>query len=320
MSLNIAFYGTGQLAQPYLQALARRPDVAVTAVCDLDRRSAEQTAAGWGARVFLSYEAMLQEASPQALWVCVPPQLQGDILLKAVELRIPFFVEPPGALNYEQARNYSQRITEANLVTAVGFSSRYADVVGEAREYLGANPVPLALAWWLCRPEEGAPATAEQLLWTDACLFVDALRFFCGEVERVRSLRAGAGAKESGLIVQLEFASGTVGVLACTTFARPEPRQELELMGEGWSLSFSEGLATLRLAERDRTTILRCLNRPAADQVEAFLAAVATGTHHAAACDYADALSTLAVCHAAVLSARDDRPITLTEVTNAERF
>ena len=90
--------------------------------------------------------------------------------------------------------------------------------------------------------------TAEQLLWTDANRFVDALRLFCGEVERVRSLRAGSGSKESGLVVQLEFASGTVGVLACTTFARPEPRQELELMGDGWSLGFSDGLTTLRLA------------------------------------------------------------------------
>jgi myo-inositol 2-dehydrogenase / D-chiro-inositol 1-dehydrogenase len=318
MSLNVAFFGAGQLAQPYLQALARRPDVAVTGVCDPDRRSAEQTAAGWGGRVFPGYEAMLQEMTPDALWVCVPPQLQADVLPKAIELRIPFFVEPPGALNYERARTYGRQIAEANLVTAVGFSSRYADVVGEAREYLGANPIPLALAWWLCRPEEGTSVTAEQLLWTDACRFVDALRLFCGEVERVRSLRAGSGAKESGLVVQLEFASGTVGVLACTTFARPEPRQELELMGEGWSLGLSESLVTLRLAERDKTTILRCLNVPAADQVQAFLAAVATGSRQAVACDYADALSTLAVCHAAILSAREDRPVMLTEVNNAQ--
>jgi predicted dehydrogenase len=317
MSLNVAFYGAGQLAQPYLQALARRPDVAVTGVCDPDRRAAEQTAAGWGARVFLSFEALLEETTPHALWVCVPPQVQGDVLLKAIDLRIPFFVEPPGALNYEQARAYSRQIAEADLVTAVGFSSRYADVVGEAREYLGANPVPLALAWWLCRPDEGTSMTAEQLLWTDACRFVDALRLFCGEVERVRCLRVGSGAKESGLVVQLEFASSTVGVLACTTFARPEPRQELELMGEGWSLSFSDGLTTLRLAERDKTTILRRLNVPAVDQVQAFLAAVATCNRQAVSCDYADALNTLAVCHAAVLSAREDRPVTLTEVSNA---
>jgi predicted dehydrogenase len=314
MTLNVAFCGAGQRAQPYLQALARRPDIAVTAVCDSDRRAAEQTASGWGAKVFLSYEAMLQEAPPQALWVCGSPQMQGEATLKAAELRIPFFVEPPGAANYEQARIVGKRVREADLVTTVGFSSRYADVVLEAREYLGANAIPLALAWWLCRPDHDAPATALELVWTEACRFVDALRLFCGEVERVRSLRAGASTHEGGLVAQLEFVSGTVGVLTCTAFAGPEPRQELQLMGEGWSLAFGDGLATLRLAERDKTTILRGLNQPAADQVQAFLAAAASGVPDAVACSYADALPTLAVCHALALSAQEDRPVLLAEL------
>src|SRR5260370_26760836 len=98
MGFNVAFYGAGDLAHPSLDALAGRADVRVVAVCDLDRRAAEQTAAGWGARVFLSSEAMLDEAGPDALWVCVPPRLQGDVLLRAAERGIPFFVVPPGAV------------------------------------------------------------------------------------------------------------------------------------------------------------------------------------------------------------------------------
>src|SRR5262245_51654856 len=78
MSFYLAFYGAGDAARPYLDALARRPDVQVTAVCDLDRRTAEQVAAGWNAQVFLSYDAMLSEVRPDALWVCVAPHLQGD--------------------------------------------------------------------------------------------------------------------------------------------------------------------------------------------------------------------------------------------------
>jgi predicted dehydrogenase len=314
MAFNIAFYGAGREAQPYLQALARRADVSLTAVCDPDRRAAEQTAAGWGAQVFPSYEAMLQAVRPDALWVCLPRELHGEILGKAAQLSIPFFVEPPGALDYERARLQGRLIQQANLVTTVGFSGRYADVAQEARQYLGANPIPLALGWWLCQPEHRSINSAEHLLWTQACRLVDALRFFCGEVNRVRALTAGAGTSEGGLIIQLEFAGSTVGVLACTTFARPEPRIELELMGEGWSLALGEDLTSLRLAERDKTTILRCLNVPAADQVTAFLAAVAAKNPAAVASGYADALRTLAVCHAAVVSAREARPVTVAEI------
>jgi predicted dehydrogenase len=319
MALDVAFYGAGPLAQPYLDALARRADVQVAAVCDVDRRAAEQTAAGWGARVFLSYEAMLEEASPAVLWICVPPHLQGDVILRAAERAIPFFVEPPGAVDYPRARLYGRLVEQARLVTAVGFTGRHADVAQEAREYLGAKAVPLALGWWLCPPSDDGPtATAAGQLWTDACRLVDAMRFFCGEAARVRALPAGGSAGPAGLVLQLEFVSGTVGMLTCAAFARPEPRVELELLGEGWALVLGRDLATLRLDERDRTTILRCLKSPAEQQTAAFLDAVMRESPVAAAVGYADALKTLAVCHAAAVSAREGRAVDVAEVEHLQ--
>ncbi|HKI35578.1 MAG TPA: Gfo/Idh/MocA family oxidoreductase [Gemmataceae bacterium] len=320
MTLSTAFYGAGERAQPYLRALARRADVRVTGVCDPDRRAAEAVAAGWGAGVFPSPEALLREARPDALWVCVPPHALGEVLLRAAEQGVPFFVEPPGAADYAGARLVGKRVSQADLVTAVGFATRYTDVLAEAREYLGAKALPLALGWWL-RPttEEEGPTTAAGLLWAEAAGLVDALRYFCGDVARVHALSAGAAG--GGLVVQLELASGGVGVLTCTAYPRPDPRAELELLGEGWTLGFAaptEGaapaLATLRLVERDRTTILRRLNDPAADHAAAFLEAVAARKPAAVPTGYAESLRTLAVCHAAAVSAREGRPVTVAEV------
>ena len=323
MTLSAAFYGAGERAQPYLRALARRSDVRVTAVCDPDRRAAEAVAAGWGAGVFPTPEAMLREARPDVLWACVPPHLQGDVLLRAADQGVPFFVEPPGAADFAAARACGRRVSDARLVTAVGFATRYTDVLAEAREYLGAKSLPLALGWWL-RPggADDGPATAAGLLWAEACGLVDALRFFCGDVTRVHALNAGAAG--GGLVVQLELASGGVGVMTCTAYPRPDPRAELELLGEGWTLGFAaptEGaapaLATLRLVERDRTTILRRLNDPAADHAAAFLEAVAARKLDAVPTGYAEALRTMAVCQAAAVSAREGRPVTVAEVEMA---
>jgi predicted dehydrogenase len=310
MSVNVAFYGAGEAARPYLDALARRRDVQLIGVCDLDRRAAEQVAAGWGASVYLSYEAMLQEACPDALWVCVPPQLQGDVLLRAAGQRVPFFVQPPGAMSHERAVQYGELVREARLVSCVGFPAAYTDVAREAREFLGTNTVPLALGWWL-RPAEGT-GKAAGLLWNEACLLVDALRYFCGEVSRVQAFAAGPQPAESGgLVLHLSFRRGTVGVLTLATFARPEPRVELELSGEGWSLGFGDELASLRVAEADKTTILKRVNRPAEEQVSLFLEAVAAGDPAKVPTGYADALMTLSVCHAAAVSAREGRPVEL---------
>jgi predicted dehydrogenase len=239
------------------------------------------------------------------------PALHADVLPRAAERGLPFFVEPPGAVDFEQARLCGRLVEEANLVTAVGFWGRFADVAQEAREYLGANAVPLALGWWLC-PRADAFSSAAANLWADACRLIDHFRFFCGEVTRVRATSAGAAG--GGLVVQLEGAGGTVGVVTCATFARPEPRVQLELLGEGWSLSFGRDLQTLRLDERDRTTLLRCQNNPAARHVEAFLEAVAAGDPTLCPVGYGEALRTLAVCHAATLSAREGRAVALAEV------
>jgi predicted dehydrogenase len=320
MTLSVAFYGVGERAQPYLEALGRRRDVQILGVCDLDRRSAEQVAAGWGSQVFLSYEAMLEQARPDALWVCVPPHLQGDVILRAAEQRIPFFVVPPGAVSFERARVYCQAVQTSGIVTAVGFPTRYTDVVREAREYLGTNPVPLALGWWLSPPHEAGTASATGVLWSEACLMLDALRCLCGEVVRVHAFRGGAAPDDTEsagalgtLVVHLEMARGGVGVLTLATFARPEPRIELELLGENWTLSFGRDLVSLSVIESDKTTTLRRLNQPAADHAAAFLDAVTRGQPDSES-DYPAALQTLILCQAACRSAQEGRAISVAEV------
>src|SRR5262249_21856878 len=157
-----------------------------------------------------------------------------DVLLKAAQRRIPFFVDPPGAVDFPRGCLYGKAVAEAKLISAIGFRARSTDVVQEAREYLGTNKVPLMLGWWLHPPTEDPGSSAVELLWTEACQLVDVFRLFCGDVTRVRALAAGGGADRGGLVLQLEFATGTIGMLTCATFARPEPRIQLEMLGEGW--------------------------------------------------------------------------------------
>ncbi len=100
-------------------------------------------------------------------------------------------------------------------------------------------------------------------------------------------------------------------MLTLATFTRPEPRVELELSGEGWSLTFGDGLESLRVAERDKITILKRLNVPAEEQVKAFLDAVAAGDPSQVATRYANALDVLSVCQAAAVSLSEGRAVEL---------
>jgi predicted dehydrogenase len=304
--MNLAFFGTGELARPYLNALARRDDVRIVAVCDPDPRAAEAVAAGWGARVFPHYEPMLEESAPAALWVCVPPRLQGGVLERAVALGVPFFVEPPGAPDDATARRLARRIAEANLVAAVGYSARYVDVIREAKEYLGINAVPLTLGWWLTGPAE-PDQPAAGLLWGEACRLIDMVRYFSGEVAAV----CAAAPSAEALTCTLRLANGTTATLACAAYELAEPRVELELLGEGWYFRFLEALTVLRLAEKDKTTIIRQMNAPHAEHAAAFLEAVRSGDPSAVACPYADACVTMHVCQAILDASREGRWVDL---------
>src|SRR5206468_4285514 len=147
----------------------------------------------------------------------------------------------------------------------------------------------------------GPPPAATEYLRTDAAPLIDALRFFLGDVARVRALAPAAGA----LTLQLEFTAGAAATLTCATFARPDPRHEMELLRDECSLRFADGLRTLYLCEPDKTTILRSMNSAAAEATRAFLDAVQAGAPDAVSPGYGDALRTLAVCHAAALSVEE---------------
>jgi len=314
MAQRIAFFGVGDAARPYLDVLGRRSDVNLVGVCDLDRRAAEQVAAGWGATVFPSFDTLLAEPL-DALWICVAPSQQGEVIPRAVERRVPFFIVAPGALDYPRAVQFARAVQEAKLVTGVGFPTAYTDIVREAREYVGTNVVPLTLGWWL-RParDDNAPA-ATALLWNEACLLIDVLRTFCGEVKQIHAFAAGTTTEpdqHGGMVLHLAFVRGTIAVVTLATFPRPEPRVELELIGEGWTLTFESGLRSLRVVERDKTTILRGLNNPVEEQCATFLDAVKRNEPGVVPCGNLDALVTLHICHAARESARLGQPVAFT--------
>jgi predicted dehydrogenase len=307
-AVRIAFFGAGDEAQPYLRALSRRADVEMMGICDADQRAAEEIAAGWGARVHADPTALLGEA-PEAAWICTQFR-QGELALECAQRRIPFFVIPPGSSDFERARATARALAGQKLVTAVSYPARHVDIVRDAREFLEQNPVPLLSATWVRSPGDDGARDGVKTLWADACILVDAMRWFNGDVAQVWARSTPDG----GLAVQLDFENGTAGSLTCAAFPRPEPRATLELIRPDSTVWLENQFATLRLEEPDKTTILRRLNQPAEDAVAGFLQALEERNPEAIQPDYLDAFRTLAVCRAAAQSAEEKRAVDLAEL------
>jgi len=80
-------------------------------------------------------------------------------------------------------------------------------------------------------------------------------------------------------------------------------------------MHFAQHNDTLRLIERDKTTILRQMNPAAAAQAAAFLEAVQAGDPTLVAPTFGEAAQTLAVCQAALRAAQEGRWVEVNELT-----
>src|SRR5674476_274942 len=148
--LKIAMVGCGGICDFHLSHLVLFDDVEFVGFMDIrPERALEKATKAGGGKVYDDYITMLEDAKPDALYICVPPDQHGFIELEAIKRGIPFLVEKPMALNMELAYSIRDAAEKAGLVTAVGFQDRYLDIIDKTKELLEGRTVGLVEGSWL---------------------------------------------------------------------------------------------------------------------------------------------------------------------------
>src|SRR5215472_749148 len=130
--------GAGWIGQRHAEALARRGDVVVTAVCDLDTgRAARVAELAGGARVFADWREMLDGADLDALWICTPPRAHAAPAVAALDRGLPLYLEKPIARSGQDAARIVGAAARGNAVCAIGYQWRAVDVLADLRGALG---------------------------------------------------------------------------------------------------------------------------------------------------------------------------------------
>ena len=76
---RLGFIGLGQIARMHWEHLVTRGDVELTAFCDIDESRLHPPASQYGARAFTDYKRMLEDTELEAIYICVPPYVDGEI-------------------------------------------------------------------------------------------------------------------------------------------------------------------------------------------------------------------------------------------------
>jgi predicted dehydrogenase len=309
MTMRVAFIGAGWIAGIHLDALARLGRSELVGVVSGSPERAAEVASRWGGAAYPDPDRMLDEARPDAVYLCVPPHRAVEIGERLVERGIPFLAEKPlAAADAEGPARLAAAIERSGLVVAVGYHLRGLEVVSEIRRRFAALPPRMVVARWLGstpppawwgRVDQGGGQVVEQ-----ATHFYDLARHLLGEAEVLgaASTRDPAASPPSIDVVDataalLRFDRGAIGSFANTrrltssrieiefvsddllTTLRPEPER-----GQGgWQATFDDGRAVEHVpAGRD----------PYEVQAEAFLDAVASRDGSRVLSSYADALRT----------------------------
>jgi predicted dehydrogenase len=221
--LRVAVIGAGKQANwRHYPSIASMPDVEIAALSDLVAERAAETAKRWNVpRTYQSYEQMLAEVDPQAVYVIMGPQFVFEPASYALKQGRHVFVEKPPAVTLNALKLLAYEAEVNHCLTMVGFQRRFLPAMTELKARVEARgPIhSVAVANLKSTRDLTRPAATGLLdqLTSDGMHAVDNLRWLCGgEVAHVTSSVRTLyvpGPVANAVMAQVEFTSGAVGQL-----------------------------------------------------------------------------------------------------------
>ena len=311
-SLQVALLGAGWIAADHAAALAKRDDVELVAICDLDRERAERLAPPTAA-VYEGWEELLERERVDAVWVCLPPLHHREPTVNALARGIDVYLEKPIARTPDDAEAIVAAAARSGSVCAVGYQWHATEVLDDLREALADQEIALVVGrsigptgsrpWFLDRAQGGGNILER------GSHQIDLVRAIAGEVDRVQA------AASDVLLGQAEGERGDIEDAA--TLVLHLAGGGLATIVVGWTRDGQPGLygadvvateSTLHLTldpdfsldgvSRGRTVRARSREHPFMRSIGRFFEAVHTGDPARVFCTPADAARTLAVAAA----------------------
>ncbi len=313
--LKVGIIGCGGIGSWHFSHLIEFADVEMVGFCDIIIERAEnfKNKAGTG-KAYEIYTDMLDDAKPDAVYVCVPPHCHGAIEMAVIERGIPFLVEKPMALDMPTAEKICAAAKEKNLITAVGFQDRYLDLTDKIKEYLIGKQVGLVTGawvggipgvwWWRKRETSGGQIVEQNIHIFDMTryLFGEPVSVFCAAGKGIVDPESeeynvpGYDVEDYSSAV-ITFESGVVATIftACYTKQGGGMRSGMNIYCKDATIEYTlRSGVKYRDAETSEETVRQEDQGVTEDRT--FIDAVKSGDRSKIRSPYSDALKSLRLC------------------------
>ncbi|HUX22827.1 MAG TPA: Gfo/Idh/MocA family oxidoreductase [Spirochaetia bacterium] len=266
-TVEIAVIGTGGIAAQHLEHITANPRFKLTAVCDVDRKRAEEVGSKYGVPAFYDYEELLAKRTPAAVVVATPHFFHPPIAIAALNRGLHVLVEKPIAVQvkdaskmisaYEAARRSNGRLVFATMfmLRSVGYWKRVKEILdaGELGRIVRASWIVTDWfrsqryfdtgGWRATWHGEGGGALLNQCPHN-----LDLYQWYFGMPQRVTAIAAlGKYHKievEDEVTAIFQHANGMIGHFIASTAESPGTNR-LEIVGENGRLLVEKDTVTL---------------------------------------------------------------------------
>lgn len=325
--MRIAFVGTGGIARRHGEGLAKQEGITFVGAFDLVAERAQSFSADFGGQPYSDLAEMLDNAKPEAAWVCLPPYAHGAAEMALLERGVPFLVEKPVSNSMDTARRILGEVERTGTLVCAGYMNRYRRGTSRARELLASDPAVLVhggwvggtpgVRWWRVKSQSGG-----QIVEQTTHIF-DLTRYLVGEPSVVYA-RAAKGFVEDmpgydvedASTVAIQFANGAVGNLVSCCANRSGGGGVHLTVVAAHHVSVFTGWEHAAIIYKSRIEQEHIAGEPNIFEMEdaAFVQAVASGDASAIRSPYADAVRTLAFCLAADKSLETGAPVDVASI------
>jgi UDP-N-acetyl-2-amino-2-deoxyglucuronate dehydrogenase len=260
---HLGILGGGNISDTHARAAASLPNVRVAAVCGVNETRVRAMAERHGAAAYVDVDAFLRHRPLDIVAIGSPSGLHGAQVAAAAAQGLHLLVEKPLEVTTARIDEMARTVEQAGVTLGVFFQDRSTpDFVALKHDLeagaLGRVTLADARVKWYRPPEyysqsrwrgtwalDGGGAlmnqgihTADLLLW----LLGDVRRVYAKAVTALHAIEV-----EDTVVAVLEFASGAVGTLECTTAAWPGYNRRVALSGSAGTVVIEQD----RVVQRD---------------------------------------------------------------------
>lgn len=200
MSIRIGIIGTGFIAGQHARCLKQIGHASITAIASRTKGHAQdfcQQHSLSNATCFDNGLSLIESGLVDAIYFCIPPHAHRGEVEAAADRGLHVFLEKPIALSSGQARSMVEAISNAGVLSQVGFMMRFSSAALRLKALLDAGDWgrPTLFTgrfwvnfegsdWWRDRTRSGGQ------IFEQVIHLYDLATFFCGELSSAHGLLA----------------------------------------------------------------------------------------------------------------------------------